>query len=58
MINVYPLDIEVYRDYGPHTWAQEKFLVHGIDDVLWTSSVDAAIEYLRSELLRIAQKDE
>jgi len=47
------LDVEIYKDWGSHTWAQENFLVHGYDDVLWTSNVDSAVGYLRSDLLRI-----
>ena len=42
------LDVEVYDQKG--TWEQGYFLVHGWDDVLWTDSVDDAINYLRSEL--------
>lgn len=51
------LDIEVYNDWGDEYWAQAPFLVHGIDDVLWTESVDAVLAYLREELER-ARKEE
>jgi hypothetical protein len=45
------LDIEVYDRWGDGCWAQAKYLVHGRDDVMWTNSVDAALAYLRSDLL-------
>ena len=46
------LDIEIYDDYGQHTWAQAKYLVHGSDDVLWTNDAESALGYLASEIRR------
>lgn len=46
------IDVEVYDAFGDDEWAQERFLVHGSDDVLWTSDPDEAVEYVRRELLR------
>jgi hypothetical protein len=51
------LDIEIYGDYGDHTWAQARYLVHGYDDVLWTDDLDAAVNYMRESILQ-AQKNE
>lgn len=45
------LDIECY-DPCINTWAQATFLVHGIDDVLWTDSPEVAADYIRDELTR------
>lgn len=50
---MWTLDVEIYDEYGDGFWAQDRYLVHGTDDVVWTSDIDAAVEYLRSELLRI-----
>jgi hypothetical protein len=49
------LDIEIY-DTSEDDWAQGTYLVHGMDDVLWTDSIDDAVTYLRSDLERIAQQ--
>jgi hypothetical protein len=48
----FTLDIQVYRNYGDNCWAQAHYLVHGVDDVMWTDSLDEAIEYLKQELKR------
>lgn len=53
----YKLDIEIYEDYGEHTWAQERYLVHGYDDVLWTSDIEQAIGYLKRELERLKDRE-
>ena len=45
------LDIEVYDTDDPgETWAQGKFLVHGIDDVLWTDNIADAINFFTESL--------
>lgn len=49
----FTLDIEVYKYFGDGYWAQAMFLVHGLDDVLWTNDVDAALNYLRTDIDRI-----
>ena len=49
------LDIEIY-DTRENEWAQGTYLVHGMDDVLWTDSIDYAVDYIRSDLERIAQQ--
>lgn len=45
------VDIEVYKEYGDPYWAQAKYLVHGKDDVLWTSSLDEALDFIKSSLI-------
>lgn len=40
------LDIKIYNP-EKDDWAQERYLVHGHDDVLWTDDLDAALEFLR-----------
>ena len=39
-IEVYDLDIE-------DGWRQARYLAHGHDDVLWTDSLNAAMEFIR-----------
>lgn len=48
------LDIECY-DTTENTWAQAAFLVHGIDDVLWTDDPVSAAEYIYEELVRFKE---
>lgn len=43
-------DIVVYDEYGDGHWAQERFLVHGHDDVLWTSDIEGALNFLRESI--------
>ena len=47
------LDIEIY-DVNENEWAQAKYLVHGYGDVLWTDSIDDALQFLRDSLENIA----
>ncbi len=44
------LDITKFDEYGPGTNAQCQYLVHGYDDVMWTDSLDDAVEYLKESL--------
>lgn len=46
---LFTVDIEVY-DTGENKWAQARYLVHGVDDVLWTDDIDQAVRYLRAEI--------
>ena len=48
----YFVDIEIFENYGDGYWAQEKYLVHGIDDVLWTGNTEEALNFLRYDLER------
>jgi len=43
------VDIEIY-DTDENKWAQEKYLVHGYDDVFWTDSLDKAIAFLKQSI--------
>ena len=43
------LDIEIYSDNNE--WAKDRYLVHGIDGVLWTSDIDTALAFLRVSIL-------
>lgn len=52
------LDIEIYDDYGEHTWAQARFLVHGYNDVLWTNNLREALSFLRSQIESITKSKE
>lgn len=52
------VDIEIYKNYGGAHWAQAKYLVHGLDDVLWTNSIENALAYLKSELERLENNPE
>lgn len=51
--NGFILDVEIYSKYGENEWAQEPYLVHGIDDVLWTDSIDAVVAFLKEDLERL-----
>lgn len=43
------LDIEIYNP-DTNDWAQARYLVHGHDDVMWTDSIDLALEFLRESM--------
>ena len=45
----FTLEIVVYSQ----TPKQARYLVHGIDDTLWTNDIDAVLDYLKIELERI-----
>lgn len=47
------LDIEIYEEWGEHVWAQEKYLVHGYSDILWTSSLNHALSFLKESLIEL-----
>ena len=49
------LDIEIYENHNDESWAQGKYLVHGYSDVMWTDSIDNALEFLRQELIELEQ---
>lgn len=51
----FTLDIQIYKNYGNGHWAQERYLVHGIDDVFWTSSIEDAVAYIKSDLEKYEQ---
>lgn len=46
-------DHETCPDYPDSV--QGKFLVHGLDDVMWTDSIDDALQFLRQDLERIVE---
>ena len=46
----FTLDIQIYKNYGEGYWAQAHYLVHGIDDVLWTNDIREVVNYIKSEL--------
>lgn len=48
------LDIEIYD--MKDNWEQERFLVHGYDDVFWTDSIEDAVNYIKRDLERIVEK--
>lgn len=48
MTHRFTLDIEIHDKEG--TWSQGTFLVHGWDDVLWTDSIEGALNFLRLDL--------
>ena len=47
------LDIEIYEKNDG--WMQARYLVHGLDDVLWTDDVDCALEFLRQSCKRLEE---
>lgn len=52
----FTLDVQVWSNIGkeyPDIIPQAHYLVHGIDDSLWTNSIDDVISYLKYELERI-----
>lgn len=51
----FTLDIQIFKNYGERYWAQARYLVHGIDDVLWTDSLEAVLDYIRQEMIRIKE---
>jgi len=46
------LDVEIYEEYGNGHWAQARFLVHGLCDVLWTNSIEEVVNFLESDLTK------
>lgn len=52
--STYIFDIECFDNFGDDYWEQERFLVHGIDDVLWTSSPEDAANFIKESLERVA----
>ena len=44
------VDIEIYTNYGDGYWAQARFLVHSMSDVLWTNDLESALNFLRAFL--------
>lgn len=44
--------IEIFEVYGGEHWAQAHYLVRGYDDVLWTSDIEDAVQFLRQELAK------
>jgi hypothetical protein len=51
------LDIEIYPEPVEGDWHQEKYLVHGIDDSLWTSNKQIVADYILDELRRLEQDE-
>ena len=49
-------DIEVYDKKDE--WEQGYFLVHGYDDVLWTDSIDGAVNFMKKTLERRLKENE
>ena len=49
----YVLDVEIHN-CGEE---QARYLVHGIDDVLWTDSIDAVVAYIKNDLERLEAKE-
>ncbi len=54
------IDIEIYshrsiehKDDEWYTWKQARYLVHGIDDSMWTNDINEALSYLKEELKRL-----
>jgi len=43
-------DIEIYDEYGRDVWAQEKYLVHGYEAVMWTSDLEGAMKFLEESV--------
>jgi len=54
--HIYTFDIEVYDPKIDDNWRQGKFLVHGIDDVLWTNDIDAAVAFIKESCLKALDK--
>lgn len=50
MAEAFHLDISVRE--GDEADALGTYLVHGYDDVMWTDSIDDALRFLRSDLVR------
>lgn len=44
------VDIECYDKFGKGCWAQERYLVHGVGYVLWTSSIKEAVNFIKETL--------
>jgi len=54
----YILDIEVFNEPSDNeTFHSGKYLVHGYDDVLWTDSIDDAVNYLKNDLKRLKDQE-
>jgi hypothetical protein len=49
------LDIEIYPEPVEGDWHQEKHLVHGIDDSLWTGNKQIVADYILDELRRLEE---
>lgn len=48
------LDIEIHDKLG--SWSQATYLVHGYDDVLWTDSLDDAVDFIKQDLENFDKK--
>lgn len=53
----FTVDIEIYANHGEGYWAKKRYLVHGLDDSMWTSTISEAIAYLKYELERLENRD-
>lgn len=52
---IFTIDIEAYENFGPGNWAQEQFLIHGLDDVYWTSSIEDVLSIIERNLKNIKE---
>ncbi len=53
---VYDTEIYPAADVGEGKFAQRRMLVHGYDDVLWTDSLEAALDFLRESTVKALEK--
>lgn len=51
------IDVEIYPAPIDGDWHQEKYLVHGIDDSMWTSNKQMVVEYILDELRRLEEDE-
>lgn len=49
------IDIEIYEKHGDGYWAQKKYLVHGINDIMWTNDPKDVAEYIEEMLETIEE---
>ena len=53
---VYDIEIFPAAEVGDGKFAQCRMLVHGWDDVLWTDSPEAALDFLRESIVKALEK--
>lgn len=44
------LTIEIYNPNEKAGWAQARYFVSGIDDVLWTDDLDLALQFIKESI--------
>lgn len=52
------LEIQVWNITRSYHGATKRYCIRGIDDSLWTNSIDEAINFMKTQLIRIEEDAE